>query len=58
MDRLAQVMVLLERELARMDQAAQDDAEYTSLGGNGCNAFEAFGAFEPIVEKARAICAG
>jgi hypothetical protein len=57
-DRLAAVMQLLEREAGRAAQAAEDDAEYTSLDGNGCNAAEVDAALDPIVRRARALAGG
>lgn len=55
---LEQIIELVEAEYERMAEDYEQDQEYTSLDGNGCNSAEAFSAYAPIVHRIRLIVEG
>lgn len=50
-DKCEQIKTLLEAELKDIKGCMKKDCEYTSLGGDGCNAYEAYAVLQPIYKK-------
>jgi len=49
-NKLKDIMSLLKSEMKNIEKACDKDREYTSMGGNGCNASEARRAMKPIYD--------
>ena len=54
-DKATQIMKLFSDELLKIASCADRDREYTPLGGNGCNAVEAYEVLYPLMKRAKEI---